>query len=90
MPPTESTGAVDSAASTAQFTFSPQPHLISAEVDSLLQLTGNVQVTMGAPSQHRCEKWAIVLRTDAVDYNEKTLQIDAHGDVHVDPYNVHR
>ena len=90
MPPTESTGAVELAASTAQFTLSPQPHLTSAEVDSILQLRGNVQVTMCAPSKHGCEKWSIVLRADAVDYNDKTRAIDAHGDVHIDPYNVHR
>jgi hypothetical protein len=90
MPPTESTGAVELAASTAQFTLSPQPHLTSAEVDSILQLRGNVQVTMCAPSKHGCEKWAIVLRADAVDYNDRTREIDAHGDVHIDPYNVHR
>ena len=87
MPPTESTGAVELAASTAQFTLSPQPHLTSAEVDSILQLRGNVQVTMCAPSQHGCEKWSIVLRADAVDYNEKTREMDAHGDVHIDPYH---
>jgi lipopolysaccharide assembly outer membrane protein LptD (OstA) len=69
---------------------SPQPHLTSAEVDSILQLRGNVQVTMCAPSKHGCEKWSIVLRADAVDYNDKTRAIDAHGDVHIDPYNVHR
>jgi hypothetical protein len=90
MPPTESIGRVELAASTAQFTLTPQPHFTSAEVDSILQLRANVQVTMCAPSQHGCEKWLIVLRADAVDYNEKTREIDAHGDVHIDPYNVHR
>jgi hypothetical protein len=89
MPPTESTGAVELAASTAQFALGPQPHLTSAEVESILQLRVNVQVTMCAPSKHGCEKWAIVLRADAVDYNDKTREIDAHGDVHIDPYNVH-
>jgi lipopolysaccharide assembly outer membrane protein LptD (OstA) len=87
MPPTESIGRVELAAATAQFTLSPQPHLTSAEVDSILQLRGNVKVTMCAPSQHGCEKWLIVLRADAVDYNEKTREIDAHGDVHIDPYH---
>ncbi len=86
MPPTESIGRVELAASDAQFTLSAQPHLTSAEVDSILQLRGNVLVTMCAPSQHGCDKWSIVLRADAVDYNEKTREIDAHGDVHIDPY----
>jgi lipopolysaccharide assembly outer membrane protein LptD (OstA) len=90
MPPTESTGRVELTASTAQFTLSPQPHLTSAEVDSILQLRGNVRVTMCAPSQHGCDKWAIVLRADVVDYNDRTREIDAHGDVHIDPYNVQR
>ena len=86
MPPTESIGRVELAASNAQFTFSPQPSLTSAEVDSVLQLRGNVKVTMCAPSRYGCEKWSVVLRADAVDYNEKTREIDAHGDVHIDPY----
>jgi lipopolysaccharide assembly outer membrane protein LptD (OstA) len=92
MPPTESIGAVELEASNAQFTLSPQPHLTNAEVDSILQLRGNVQVTMCAPSQYGCERWSIVLRADAVDYNEKTREIDAHGDVHIDPYrgNIRR
>ena len=86
MPPTESIGRVELAASNAQFTFSPQPRLTSAEVDSVLQLRGNVKVTMCAPSRYGCEKWSVVLRADAVDYNEKTREIDAHGDVHIEPY----
>jgi hypothetical protein len=86
MPPTESTGRVELAASNAQFTLSPQPDLTSAEIESVLQLRGNVQVTMCAPSQHGCEKWSIALRADAVDYNEKTREIDARGDVHIEPY----
>jgi hypothetical protein len=86
MPPTESIGRVELAAADAQFTLSPQPNLTSAEVESVLQLRGNVQVTMCAPSQHGCDKWAIALRADAVDYNEKTREIDAHGNVHIEPY----
>jgi hypothetical protein len=86
MPPTESIGRVDLTASDAQFLLSPQPNLTSAEVESVLQLRGNVQVTMCAPSQLGCEKWSIALRADAVDYNEKTREIDAHGDVHIEPY----
>ena len=38
---------------------------------------------MCAPSQHGCEKWSIALRADAVDYNEKTREIDAHSKVHM-------
>jgi hypothetical protein len=28
----------------------------------------------------------MVLHADAVDYNEKTQEIDAHGDVRIEPY----
>jgi hypothetical protein len=87
MPPREDMGGVELAASSAQFSLGPQPHLTNAEVDSILQLRGNVQVTMCAPKQYGCEKWAIVLQADAVDYNEKTREIDAHGDVHIGPYH---
>jgi lipopolysaccharide assembly outer membrane protein LptD (OstA) len=73
-------------ASDAQLTFSPEANPTSADIGSVLQLRGNVQVKMCAPSSHGCEKWSILLRADAVDYNEKTREIDAHGDVHIDPY----
>lgn len=86
MPPTESTGRVELAATNAQLTLSPQATLTSAEIESVLELRGDVRVTMCAPSRLGCEKWSIVLRADAVDYNEKTRQLDAHGDVHIDPY----
>lgn len=86
MPPTERIGRVELAASNAEFTLSPQPNLTSAEIESILQLRGNVQVRMCAPSSHGCDKWSILLRADAVDYNEQTHAIDAHGDVHIDPY----
>jgi hypothetical protein len=84
--PTESTGRVELSASDAQLTFSPEANPTSADIGSVLQLRGNVQVKMCAPSSHGCEKWSILLRADAVDYNEKTREIDAHGDVHIDPY----
>ena len=85
MPPTERIGRVELAASNAQLTLSPQQNLTSAEVESVLQLRGDVQVRMCAPAGHDCDKWSILLRADAVDYNEQTRAIDAHGDVHIDP-----
>ena len=85
--PTEGTGRVELSASDAQLTFSPWANLTSADIESVLQLRGNVQVRMCAPSSHGCEKWSIVLRADSVDYNEQTRQIDAHGHVHIDPYS---
>jgi hypothetical protein len=84
--PTEHTGFIELSASDAQLTFSPQANLTSADVESVLLLRGNVQVRLCAPSGHGCEKGSLLLRADAVDFNEKTRAIDAHGDVHIDPY----
>ena len=86
MPPTEEIGRVELAASNAQLTLSPQVNLTSADIESVLQLRGNVQVTMCAPSSHGCDQWSMVLRADAVDYNEQTREMDARGDVHIEPY----
>src|SRR5580704_4290122 len=55
MPPTETIGRVELAASNAQLTLSPQANLTSAEIESVLQLRGNVQVRMCAPSSHGCD-----------------------------------
>jgi hypothetical protein len=85
MPPTERIGRIELAASNAQLTLSPQANLTSAEIESVLQLTGNVQVQMCAPSSHGCDKWSIILRADAVDYNEQTREINARGNVHIEP-----
>jgi lipopolysaccharide assembly outer membrane protein LptD (OstA) len=85
VPPTDSTGAVDLAAANAQLTFGPEPNLTSAEVDSILQLRGNVQVKICSLSRYGCEKGSLLLRANAVDYNEKTHEIDANGDVRIVP-----
>jgi lipopolysaccharide assembly outer membrane protein LptD (OstA) len=85
MPPTESTGRVELAAANAQRTFSPEPNLTIAEIDSILQLRGNVQVKICLPSRYGCEKGSLLLRANSVDYNEKTREIDAHGDVRIVP-----
>jgi hypothetical protein len=62
-------------------------HVLSSPV---LQLTGNVEVTMTTcpPQGHACVKSPMVLHADAVDYNEATGQIDAHGDVHTTFINL--
>jgi lipopolysaccharide assembly outer membrane protein LptD (OstA) len=88
MPPTEQIGRVEFAASNAQLTLSPQTNLTSAEIQSVLQLTGNVQVQMCAPSSRGCDKWSVLVRADAVDYNEQTHEIDARGNVHIEPPNT--
>jgi lipopolysaccharide assembly outer membrane protein LptD (OstA) len=87
MPPAEGIGRVELAASNAQLTLSPQANITSAEIESVLQLTGNVQVRMCAPSSHGCDKWSILLRADAVDYNEQTREINAQGNVRIEPPN---
>jgi hypothetical protein len=85
MAPTESTGRVEFVATNAQRTFSPEPNLTSAEIDSILELRGNVQVKICSPSRYGCEKGSLLLRANAVDYHEKTREIDAHGDVRIVP-----
>jgi hypothetical protein len=83
--PTEHTGFIELSASDAQLSFSPQSNLTSADVESVLQLRGNVQVRLCAPSGHGCEKSSLILRADSVDFNERTREIDAHGDVRIIP-----
>jgi hypothetical protein len=64
-----------------ELTATSAQHVLSSPV---LQLTGNVEVRMTTcpPQGHVCVKSPMVLHADAVDYNEATGQIDAHGDVH--------
>lgn len=55
----------------------------SAEAGDVLQLRGNVEVTMKACKDKECRKTPMVLRADGVDYNEKTGEIHTHGDVRI-------
>lgn len=77
------------------FAFSfPQGHKVLFELSAmsaqrvlsspLLQLTGNVEVrlTTCPPQGHVCVTSPMVLHADAVDYNEATGRISAHGNVH--------
>ena len=73
IPSTESTGRVEFTASSAERT----------ETESVLRLRGNVEAMMCSPGGHGCDNGSIVLHADAVDYNEKTREIDAHGNVHI-------
>ena len=84
--PTESTGRVELTASSAERDLSAQRNISSTETETVLQLRGNVEVMMCPPGGHGCDNGSIVLHADAVDYNEKTHEIDARGDVHVEPY----
>jgi hypothetical protein len=84
--PTESTGRVELTASSADRDLSTQRNISSTENEAVLQLRGNVEVMMCSPGGHGCDNGAMVLHADVVDYNEKTHEIDAHSDVHIDPY----
>ncbi len=82
-----SLGRVDLAASSAERLLSAPLGLSSAETESVLVLRGNVEVSMCA--DRGCEKGSMVLHADAVDYNENTHEIDAHGDVRIEPFRSH-
>jgi lipopolysaccharide assembly outer membrane protein LptD (OstA) len=67
--------------------------LSSKASESILQLKGNVEVRMitcGRSKSHDngmvCDEGSMVLHADAVDYDEKTGEISAHGNVHLTPY----
>jgi lipopolysaccharide assembly outer membrane protein LptD (OstA) len=86
IPPTESTGRVELTASSAERDLSAQQNISSTENEAVLQLRGNVEVRMCSPGGHGCDNGEMVLHADVVDYNEKTHEIDARGDVHIEPY----
>jgi hypothetical protein len=86
IPPTKSTGRVELTASSAERDLSAQRNISSTETEAVLQLTGNVEVMMCPPGGHGCDNGSMVLHADAVDYNEKTHEIDAHGGVYIEPY----
>ena len=79
-----SIGRVDLAASSAERLLSAPLGLSSAETESVLVLRGNVEVSMCA--DRGCEKGSMVLHADAVDYNENTHELDARGDVRIEPF----
>jgi lipopolysaccharide assembly outer membrane protein LptD (OstA) len=69
-----------------------QRDLSSKERESIIHLRGNVEVRMvtcgpaGRDDAMACDKGSMVLHADEVDYNEKTGEINARGDVRVTPY----
>ena len=85
-PSSNSTGRVELAASDAQRDIRAPQGLSSAELESVLQLRGNVEVMMCSPGNHGCDHGSMVLHADAVDYNEQTHELDARGDVRIKPY----
>ena len=62
---------------------SAQRILSNAKAGDVLQLRGNVELTMKACQRRGCEKTPVVLHADGVDYNQKTGEIHTHGDVHI-------
>jgi lipopolysaccharide assembly outer membrane protein LptD (OstA) len=68
--------------------------LSSKESESILHLRGSVEVRMitcgpiSGGAKMICDNGSMVLHADAVDYNEKTGEIQAHGDVHISPYQT--
>jgi hypothetical protein len=86
IPLTESTGHVELTASSAERDLNAQRNISSAEAEAVLQLRGDVEVIMCPPGDHGCDNGSMVLHADAVDYNEKTHEIEARGDVHIKPY----
>jgi hypothetical protein len=86
VPPRGNTGRVVFEAWSAQRILSGPLDLSSAEIESVLKLKGAVQVRMCSPGGLGCEQGSMVLHADAVDYNEKTQEINAHGDVRIEPF----
>ena len=66
--------------------------LSSRETETIYRLRGNVEVRMvtcGQTSRRNeleCGRGSMVLHADAVDYNEKTGEIQPHGEVHITPF----
>jgi lipopolysaccharide assembly outer membrane protein LptD (OstA) len=67
--------------------------LSSKESESILLLKGNVEVRMITCDRSKsddhgvvCDEGSMMLHADTVDYNEKTGEISARGNVHLTPY----
>jgi hypothetical protein len=86
MPPTGSTGRVEFIASSAQRDLSSPLDLFSVDTRTVLQLRGNVEVTMCSPGSYGCDIGSVVLHADSVDYNEKTGEMDVRGNVYIRPF----
>jgi hypothetical protein len=86
VPASEGIGRVEFVASSAELNLLSPADLSSADTRAVLQLRGNVEVTMCSPVKSGCDKGVLVLHADAVDYNEKTGDMDVRGDVHLGPY----
>jgi hypothetical protein len=76
MPPTGSAGRVEFIASRAQRDLSSPLDLVSVDTRTVLQLRGDVEVTLCSPGSYGCDNGSVVLHADSVDYNEKTGEMD--------------
>ena len=64
---------------------SAQRVLVQSSTGTVLQLRGDVEVVTVVcrpPTNDPCVKSPLILHADAVDYNEKTGEISATGNVH--------
>lgn len=77
---------VDFTASSAQRVLSAPLDVSSANIDSILHLKGDVEVRLCSERNCSRDHGSILVHADAVDYNDKTQEIDAHGDVRIEPY----
>jgi lipopolysaccharide assembly outer membrane protein LptD (OstA) len=77
---------VDFTASSAQRVLSAPLDVSSANIDSVLHLKGDVEVRVCSERNCSRDHGSILVHADAVDYNDKTQEIDAHGDVRIEPY----
>jgi hypothetical protein len=77
---------VDFTASSAQRVLSGPLDVSSANIDSILHLKGAVDVRMCSERNCSRDHGAILVHADAVDYDDKTQEIDAHGDVRIEPF----
>jgi lipopolysaccharide assembly outer membrane protein LptD (OstA) len=69
--------------------------LSSKESESILLLKGNVEVRMITCGRSKrpddgvvCDEGSMILHADTVDYNEKTGEISARGNVRITPYQM--
>jgi hypothetical protein len=78
-------GRYELASSNAQWVASDgRPVCAGCMGDSILQLRGDVEVVtvVCGPTGDECHKSPVVLRADAIDYNETTGKLQARGVVH--------
>jgi hypothetical protein len=79
---------LDFTASSAQRVLIAPLDVSSANIDSILHLKGAVEVRMCSERNCSRDPSPILVHADAIDYNDKTQEIDAHGDVGIEPFRA--